>query len=156
MYDYEIRRLSRKFYSDYSHSLYPEILTKINRNYNIVIFELDCLSECYVCIPFRSEMHHNNGYRFRYSKRSKKHFSGLDFSKLVIITKIIYIGESTMIDSDEFNEFYAYKDYIHNNLKKYICDYVNHYKGTKIMNKREFNRKYQYSTLKYFHKELGI
>ncbi len=116
MYDNEIRRLSSQFYIDYPHSLYPEILTKINRNYNIVIFEINYLNSCYVCVPFRSEMHHNNGYKFKYSKRNKKHSSGLDFSKLVIITKNNYIGQSSMVDSDEFNEFYAYKDMIHKEL----------------------------------------
>ncbi|MCD7950594.1 MAG: hypothetical protein LUG12_10110 [Erysipelotrichaceae bacterium] len=126
---------------------------KVNRNYNIVLFELDYLNNCYVCVPFRSEMLHSNCYKFKYSKRNA---SGLDFSKFVIINKSIYIGQTSMVDPDEFNEFYAYKDLIHKKLEKYINDYVNHMKGIRILNQQEYDRKYQYSTLKYFHKELDF
>ncbi|MCD7809631.1 MAG: hypothetical protein LUH02_09825 [Erysipelotrichaceae bacterium] len=115
MYDYEIRKLNNRFYMDYLRSLYPEILTNVNRNYNIVLFALSSIKACYIGVPFRSKMHHNNGYKFKYSKRSQQHVSGLDFSQLVIINKSIYIGQNSMVDSDEFNEFYIIKDIIHKN-----------------------------------------
>ncbi len=156
MYDNEIRRLSSQFYMDFPHSLYPEILTKISRNYNIVVFEITSLKNYYICIPFRSEMKHKNGYTFRHSQRSKMHYSGLDFSKLVIIKNRYYLGDKSRIDFDEYEEFKRNKDVIHKKIEKCINDYINHYKGIKVLKQRDFNRKYQYSTLKYFHKELGI
>ncbi len=55
--------------------------------------------------------------------------SGLDFSKLVIVSKDDYIGESSTIDIDEYKEFEKQEDYIHNNLEKYIHDYVEHVNG---------------------------
>ena len=38
----------------------------------------------------------------------------------------------------------------------YIDDYVNHIKGVKIIENKEFDRKYSRSTLKYFHRELNV
>lgn len=101
-------------------------------------------------------MKHNNGYKFKFSNRSKKHQSGLDFSKLVIVSKDNYIGESSTIDIDEYKEFEKQKDYIHKNLEKYIHDYVEYVNGHIPLHIQQFERKYKYSTLKYFYRELGI
>ena len=85
VHDYEIKKLSEQFYKDYPHDQYQEILIKEGRSYDVVLFEIDYLADCYVCVPFRTEMKHNNGYKFKFSGRSKKHQSGLDFTKLVIV-----------------------------------------------------------------------
>ena len=156
MHDYEIKKLSQQFYKDYPHDQYQEILTKEGRSYDVVLFEIDYLADCYVCVPFRTEMKHNNGYKFKFSDRSKKHQSGLDFSKLVIVLKDDYIGESSTIDIDEYKEFEKQEDHIHKNLEKYIHDYVEHVNAHIPLHIKQFERKYKYSTLKYFHKELGI
>ena len=63
------------------------MLTKNNRSYDVTLFEIDYLYDCYVCVPFRSEMKHNNGYKFKFSRRSYVHSSGLDFSKLIVVDK---------------------------------------------------------------------
>ena len=57
----------------------------------------------------------------------------------------------------EFNETRDHIEYIKQDAQKYIDDYVNTLLGkcTKY-DKKEFERIYQYSTLQYFHKELGI
>ena len=156
MYDYEIMKLSSQFYEDYPHNQYPEILIKEKRSYDVVLFEIDFLENYYICVPFRTEMKHNNGYRFKFSSRSKKHQSGLDFSKLVIISKDNYIGESSTIDIDEYIEFEKHEENIHKNLEKYVNDYVEHMQGKRLLYHKQFERKYKYSTLKYFHKELKI
>ena len=156
MHDDEIKKLSEQFYKDYPHDQYQEILTKEGRSYDVVLFEIDYLSNCYICVPFRTEMKHNNGYKFKFSDRSKNHQSGLDFSKLVIVSKDDYIGENSTIDTDEYQEFKRQEAHIHHNLEKYIYDYVEHINGRILMHIKQFDRKYKYSTLKYFHKELGI
>lgn len=156
MHDYEIKKLSEQFYEDYPHDQYQEILTKESRSYDVVLFEIDYLEDCYVCVPFRTEMKHNNGYKFKFSDRSKKHQSGLDFSKLVIISKDEYISESSTIDIDEYKEFEKQENHIHKNLEEYIHDYIEHVNGHIPLHIKQFERKYKYSTLKYFHKELGI
>lgn len=38
----------------------------------------------------------------------------------------------------------------------FVEDYVEHVKGTRVLHKKEFYRRYVFSPLKYFHKELGI
>lgn len=127
MYNYEIKMLSEQFYNDYPHDCYQEILTKKERSYDVVLFEIEFLPKCYICVPFRTEMKHNNGYKFKFSNRSKKHQSGLDFSKLVIVSKNCYIGESSCIDFDEYKEFEKNKDKIHKKLEKYVFDYIRQY-----------------------------
>lgn len=39
-------------------------LEKKGRSYDVVLFEIDYLANCYVCVPFRTEMKHNNDYKF--------------------------------------------------------------------------------------------
>jgi hypothetical protein len=39
---------------------------------------------------------------------------------------------------------------------KYVEDYVAHIKGVRALHPQEFRRRYAFSSLKYFHKELGI
>lgn len=156
MTGFQIRTLSNQFYIDYPISQYPEILYKNIRSYDVVVLELDFLKGKYVCVPFRSEMRHNNGYKFKYSKRSKAHQSGLDFSKLIILNTSSYFLHYSNIDQDEFNEFKLYADTIHKRLEKYILNYRNHKLGINILTTNHYNRLYKYSTLKYFHKELEI
>ncbi len=48
-------------------------------------------------------------------------------------------------------------EYIKNDAQEYVDDYVNYLSGNSTKyDKKEFERIYQYSTLQYFHKELGI
>ena len=48
-------------------------------------------------------------------------------------------------------------NHIKNDAQSYIDNYGNYQKGQKLnCNEKEFQRIYQYSTLKYFHKELGL
>lgn len=126
------------------------------RSYDVVLYENDYLADYYVCVPFRTEMKHNHGYKFKFSNRSQEHISRLDLLILVIVSKDDYIGESSTIDIDEYKEFEKQEDHIHKNLEKYIHDYVEHVNGHKPLHIKQFERKYKYSTLKYFHKELGI
>ena len=60
------------------------------------------------------------------------------------------------LDIDEYKEFEKQEYYIHKNLEKYIHDYVEHVNGHVLLHIKQFERKYKYSTLKYFHQELGI
>ena len=39
---------------------------------------------------------------------------------------------------------------------EFVEEYVEHVKGIKLLHIREFDRRYRFSPLKYFHKELGI
>ena len=85
------------------------------------------------------------------------HKSGLDYSKIVIIEKTDYIDSTeAIIDKDEFNETMVNLEQIKREAIGFVEDYVKHIKGIKVLHKREFERRYGFSPLKYFHKELGI
>lgn len=130
----EIQKLSDSFYCDYPKSLYPEILQNENRSYDIILIESAIFPDCFIGIPFRTEMRHNNGYHFRFSKWSRHHHSGLDFSKIVIIKNTGYIGDYSVIDKDEYLEFLRMKNKIIKKAEMYIIDYM---KMIKIMNHRK-------------------
>lgn len=156
MYNFDIKHLTKTFFNTYPNRECPELLKKGLRSYDVVVYTLKILQNYYICIPFRSEMKHKNGYRFKFSKRSHNHNSGLDYSKLIIISDKNYIGDKSIIDKDEYIEFMKNEEKIHKQIEKYIVDYINHHNGINVLHKREYDRKYKYSTLKYFHKELGL
>lgn len=152
--DSKIYKLSNSFYDYYDSQKYPELLTKVGRGYNIIVLYIENINGL-ICLPFRSNMNHNIGYRFRHTARSCTHHSGIDFSKLVIINDFSFIGNEILIDTDEYNEFIRHKNKIHKEAIKYI----NRYRELVLNNlteSREFTRKYKYSTLKYFHEFLDL
>lgn len=84
--------------------------------------------------------------------------SGLDYTKMVIITNPEYIGTSdAIVDADEYRETREQMMYIKKDVQLYIDDYVDGVsgKGHKY-DEKEFQRIYKYSTLKYFHRELSV
>ena len=154
-YVYQILNLTDEFYSDYPKETYNEILKKRKRPYNCLL--LQSHYDYFMCIPYRSNINHDNAYFFTKSKRSKIKKSGLDFSKMIIIKEARYIGKiDAIIDRDEYTETYYNIEKIKNEAEKYVDQYVNHLMNKRVMNEKEFARKYKFSTLKYFHKELNI
>ncbi|MBD5458467.1 MAG: hypothetical protein HDR27_07855 [Lachnospiraceae bacterium] len=155
-FDYQILNLTQQFYRDYPPSPYNEIIRKNSRPYNCLLIQSHY--GYFVCIPYRSHINHKYAYKFKNSIRSKKVNSGLDYSKIVIVNHSEYISDSNaVIDNDEYKETRDKIEYIKNDAQRYIDDYVDYLlgKSTKY-DSREFERKYKYSTLKYFHKELGV
>lgn len=140
------KHLTEKFY--YRYRRCSEILQKETRQYSIAILEVDGLR---FAIPFRTHINHKYGYIFKDSPRSNK--SGLDFTKAVVITDDDFIGEDAIIDSKEFSEFIRKKKVIANRFAKFIKDYKKwtsnpaYYKAENII---------KFSSLQYFHKELGL
>ena len=88
--EYKIVTLTEKFYLDYPSNNYPEILEKSKRAYNCLMLELN---DYYICIPYRLEMRHKQGYKFTKSKRSIKSQAGLDYTKIVIVKNIEYLSK---------------------------------------------------------------
>ncbi len=154
-YDFQLVRLTSLFYQDYPHSSYPEILSKNSRTYNCFLFEI--WKDIFVCVPYRTEINHKYSYRFKHSARSRQHKSGLDFSKAVIISNPDYISHTAaVIDTDEFRETIANIIHIATRVSQYVKDYIDYNKGIHTISEQEYTRRYQYSPLKYFHRELNI
>ncbi len=155
-YDYQIITLTQDFYKDYPQHKYREIARKNNRPYNCLLIE--SMYGYFICIPYRTHISHKNAFRFKHSIRSILNKSGLDYSKVLLISKGTYIGTSTaVVDQDEYKETRDNIDYIVNDIVKYIDEYVGYLcnKPNKIT-ANKFYKNYKYSTLQYFHNELGI
>ena len=153
--DYQIIRLTDDFYNMYPNPPYIEILKKKQRAYNCLLFQTHY--DYFICIPYRTEIRHDYAFHFKNTMRARKHKSGLDYSKIVIITSTDYISSTgAIIDKDEFNETMINLDRIKAEALKYVEDYTAHMKGVRRLHKKEFERRYGFSPLKYFHKELGI
>lgn len=153
--DYQILRLTNKFYSAYPNPPYREIMDKPQRAYNCLLFQ--SRYDYFICVPYRSEIKHKYSFRFKNSVRSKKHKSGLDYTKTVIIVDKDYIdSKDALVDKDEFNETMINLSKIQKEVFEFVEDYVEHMRGQKKLHSKEFHRRYNYSPLKYFHKELGI
>ena len=82
----------------------------------------------------------------------------MDYSKIVIVQKKEYLENfDAVVDRDEYKETRDNIEYIKKDAQEYIDDYVNQISGNlQKYDEKEFQRIYNYSTLQYFHKELGI
>lgn len=152
-FDFELKSLSAQFYIDFPHREFPEILYKDARPYNCIVFETNY--DYFVCVPFRTEMGHKNGYHFKNSNRSKLHSSGIDYSKMVIIKDLKYFEPFVgIVDKDEYNEMVIHIQKIMLDVHKYLNDFINHHNGTHILESAVYRRKYQYSSLQYFIQDI--
>lgn len=154
-YDVEIRKLSPAFYAAYPNSAYPEILEKEGRPYTCLL--IDTHEDYLICVPFRSNMNHREGFRFKNTRRSARTRSGLDYKKIVLIRDSAYIDSGNpVVDSDEYRTVITNIAKIASKAAAYVEKYRNHVLGSSVLPLREFQRKYGTSTLPYFHDILGI
>lgn len=155
-YSAEIYQLTQAFIKDFPLSEYPEMMHKLGRPYNCLFVDTHC--DYYICIPYRSQISHDNAFLFKGTKRSLCSKSGLDYSKIILVTESRYLtGEkNSVIDQDEYNETQKNLDRIVNEAIGYIDGYIGHITGTHPLHPQEFKRRYRYSTLPYFHKIMNI
>ncbi|MCQ2798556.1 MAG: hypothetical protein MJ220_01560 [Bacilli bacterium] len=150
----ELCRLTPLFEHDYPSDQCPEIMSKEGRPYNCVSFKY---RSYIICIPFRTNINHKHAYLFRNTRRSRNNKSGLDFSKMIIVIDKKYLSkEKVIVDRDEYREMIVNMPVIVKKAIKYLDAYTDAViRGSHTKDKR-FERTYHYSTLKYFHKELGL
>lgn len=147
---YRIRNLSQNFFNDYPSTTYPEIENKANRPYAVMLLKVE---DNTFAIPFRTNIKHKASYKFSKSSRSTQSSTGLDYSKAVIVNDPKYIGQTASIDNDEYVELDANFHTIFRQFEKYVKNYE------KFLNNDLSDyeaKKYKYSTLQYYHKELGL
>jgi len=153
--DYQILKLTEQFYNAYPNPPYREILQKKNRAYNCLLFQTHY--DFFICVPYRSEISHKYAYHFKGTNRSIRHKSGLDYTKIVIISKSEYIDNiDAIIDKDEFNETMINLEKIKSEALEFVEDYMLHITNQRQLDLQEFKRRYSFSPLQYFHKELNI
>lgn len=154
-YDYQILKLTNQFYECYPNPPYSEILEKGSRAYKCLLLQMHY--DYFICIPFRSEIHHKYAYLFKDSQRSQKHRSGLDYTKMIIVKNPLFIDNiDTFIDNDEYAELRRNINRIKDEAVRFLEEYIEHVSGRKLLHMSEFKRRYAYSTIRYFHKELGL
>ncbi len=154
-FDYQVLNLTPEFYCQYPNPPYTEILSKGTRPYNCLLIQSHF--GYFLCIPFRSQISHKNAFFFRASKRSKKSQSGLDYTKIIIINDTKYISSTdAVVDADEYAELRLFIKKIKSDATEYVDNYIKQLSGRKIMSPEAFQRTYGYSSLQYFHKELGL
>lgn len=148
----ELKKLENLFYEENNHLV--EVLDKDaagawvsakTRGYGIVVIELKGLR---FGIPLRSVIKHKECFL-----TVKGDTKGLDYSKAVLLVKDEYISKNAFkIPTDEFVRI---KQKSHK-IKVAFTKYVEHYiKG--VTNKDEhILAGYKYTTLKNYHKELGL
>ena len=153
--DYQILKLTDDFYNTYPNPPYIEILEKKQRAYNCILFQTHY--GYFICVPYRTEISHKYAYHFKNSARSIMHKSGLDYTKIVLITDIRFIDtQDALIDKDEYNETMVNLEKIKAEALAFVEEYVSHIKGEQLLHPKEFKRRYLFSPLKYFHAEMGV
>ena len=153
--DYQILKLTDDFYNTYPNPPYIEILEKKQRAYNCILFQTHY--GYFICVPYRTEISHKYAYHFKNSARSIMHKSGLDYTKIVIITDTRFIDtQDALVDKDEYNETMVNLEKIKSEALAFVEEYVSHIKGEQLLHPKEFKRRYLFSPLKYFHTEMGI
>ncbi|MBR0308221.1 MAG: hypothetical protein IJH92_04950 [Mogibacterium sp.] len=154
-YTFDVFKLTSKFYEDYPKDDYPELMDKDSRPYNCLLIET---ADYIMAIPYRTKLNPSNKdcYRFKKSARSINNNSGLDYQKMVIVSDSDYL-EATgySIDNDEYLETVENIKRIVDEAVTYVRNYVTHH-TVKPMNKHDYQRAYRFTTLQYFHKELGL
>lgn len=147
---YSLNRLSAEFYKDYESARYPEIENKEDRPYMVLVIKIERNT---FALPLRTNIRHNYGYKFKTSDRKTESCTGIDYTKAVIINDQKYIGEVASINGKEYVEIDRNAHRIIAGFERYLNGYIRYRKsgGTTYDQKR-----YRYSTLKYFHDELGL
>lgn len=155
-FDSELSLLSSKFLQDYPPAAYPELMYKRGRPYTCLL--IDSHADYFICVPFRSSIGHKNAFLFTGTNRSKKTKSGLDYSKIAIIKDKAYFDSTAaaIVDQDEYTEMIKNLPRIVQEATDYVDTYIGHVNGTAPMHPKAFSRKYQYSTLPYFHDIMEI
>lgn len=154
-FDVDIYQLSTKFMADYPISQYPELMHKQGRPYSCLL--IDTHSDYFICVPYRSAIRHKNAYMFTGTQRSKNTQSGLDYTKIVIVRNSAYLDSAkAVVDQDEYKETIIHIKEIVNEVLDYVDTYIRHISGIARIHKREYERKYRFSTLPYFHEIMSI
>lgn len=148
--DYRLNYLSEEFYVKYNCIDYPEIENKNNRPYMVVLVKIKNNT---FAVPFRTNVPHNNCYKFKNSTRPTNSITGLDYTKAVIVNESKYIGQAARINDKEYTELSNNYKFIIRQFEKFVSDYIDFAMGKKGY---YASKKFKYTTLKYFHNELGI
>ncbi len=147
---YKLNYLSQEFYKQYPINLFPEIENKAERPYMVILVVVDGNT---FAIPLRTNIRHSYCYKFKQTERSTDSVTGLDYTKAVIVNDPSYVGADARIDDKEYTELNNKYFFIISQFKRFVDGYIEYINGKNTFNN---SKKYAYTTLKYFHNELGL
>ena len=145
----DIRPLKQDFYNQLVVGK-PQVLQK-DRGYGIVTITINTLT---YAIPLRSNLNHKNGFKtIAINIRGNISWNGLDYSKALIVQPDNIESVSfKKKDQKEFDKIQENKDKIKSEFEKYVSNYIKCVeRGTSST-----DRRFKFTTLQYFHSELGI
>lgn len=145
---YKLNYLSEEFFEKYNSIDFPEIENKDNRPYMVVLVNIESNT---FAIPFRTNIPHNNCYKFKNTSRPTKSITGLDYTKAVIVNDNKYIGKPARIDDKEYIELNKNYPFIIKQFSKFVSDYIKFVNGEQTYYAA---KKFRFTTLKYFHDDL--
>lgn len=146
----ELRYLSESFFTKYSNC--PELMQKGKRPYVILLIQTEAMR---FAVPFRSSM--NKAKKYCYVTNKKKN-SGLDFEKSVPIVSDDWLkdGDYPTINEYEFNYIKFDEAKIKYQFTVFLKAFRKYIEKRKANPKIPENKDFQFCTLKYFLKELGL
>jgi len=145
----DIRPLKQDFYNQLIIGK-PQVLQK-NRGYGVVSITINDLI---YAIPLRSNLNHTNGFKtISMEIEGQIVWNGLDYSKALIVESD-NIGTTSFNTKyqEEFDKIQENKDKIKSEFEIYVSNYIKCVeRGTSST-----DRRFKFTTLQYFHSELGI
>ena len=147
---YQLKYLSDYFYTKYPSDRYPEFENKPARPYVVFLIKID---DHLFAIPFRTNMNHKYGYKFKSTGRATHTTTGLDFTKAVLVDDALLLGNDATIDDKEFLELDKKHYFIQSKFEKYYYDYKKYLNGELNVYQE---KAYKYTTLKYYHTEIQL
>lgn len=125
----------------------PQVLTK-DRGYGVIYFTHEALI---FALPLRSNLNHPNGFKTLLDKRSKT-WNGIDYTKVLIVSEDDLMKEAFKPrDTAEYDKIQNNSEKIKTQFILYLTEYVKAVKSGKPL-----DRKFTFTTLQYFHAELGL
>lgn len=122
-----------------------QVLTK-DRGYGVIYLPI---GEMIFALPLRSNLNHPNGFK---TVLVGKSWNGIDYSKALIVkSDDLEIEAFKTRTDDEYQKIKNNKEKIKKEFFKYLEEYI-----TSVSAGKPMHQKFKFTTLQYFHEELGI
>jgi protein AbiQ len=132
----------------------PQVLSK-DRGYGVVYLGY---GDLVFALPLRSNLNHPYGFktvseiRILNGAKEIRVWNGIDYTKALVVNAddLEQVAFKTR-DNDEYLKIKKNKDKIEREFIEYLTEYLTAIKGGE-----KLNQKFQFTTLQYFHTELGV
>lgn len=142
----KLRTLTKEAYQKVSQ--YEQVLKKQNRGYGLAFIETDHHT---FAIPLRSNLNHPNGFKTVLDRETKS-WNGLDYSKAIVVQEAdLNTTAFKPRDGREYDKIQKNKDKIKAEFIQYLDEYIQ-----AVRSQQPLDRKFKFTTLQYFHQDLGL